>query len=51
MRITMLATAAAALLAAGCTSGNGLEYVPYANALERARAEKKPILINFGGPW
>jgi hypothetical protein len=26
-------------------------YVPWDQALQRAKAERKPIFLNFGGPW
>jgi PBP1b-binding outer membrane lipoprotein LpoB len=49
--VRLAAVALGALLLGGCSSGDALEYVSWARARERSREEKKPILINFGGPW
>ncbi len=51
VRVAAGACILAALGIAGCSSGDGLDYVSWAKAEEQARSEKKPILIVFGGPW
>jgi hypothetical protein len=33
------------------SSAGALDYVSWEQAIEKARSEKKPILLNFGGPW
>ena len=34
------------------SGGSSLDYTDdWAKAKETAKAEKKPILLNFGGPW
>jgi len=55
-RRNLVAAAGALLLglhAAGCDGGGGLKYVDggWNAALKEARADGKPILLNFGGPW
>jgi len=57
MKPVHIAIAAAGLAAGayfvlgGRSSADALEYVSWSKALEIARSEKKPILLNFGGPW
>ena len=54
-RGNLVAAASALLLgltAAGCDGGGGLKYVEgWGAAVKEARADGKPILLNFGGPW
>jgi len=40
------------LFSGGCDGGGGLNYVHgWKTALETARSDAKPILLNFGGSW
>ena len=54
MKRSVFLMAAVAVAVAGCgpSGGSGLQYESDWNlAVSRAKQEKKPILLNFGGLW
>lgn len=47
MKLAVSFCLAAALAMSGCTAGSAA----WSSAVTQSKVEKKPILLNFGGPW